>query len=142
MGMSIGGGRRGILSDVNIVPLIDILLVLLVISMIIPHHQQGLEAAIPQESTKPDDGPPPSVVVVQVFADGSLRINQEPVAWDALEGRLKQVFQLSARPTAFVRGEGPVEFAVVARVIDSMRGAGIVTVGLLTPELEKGSRTR
>ena len=141
MGMSIGGGRRGILSDVNIVPLIDILLVLLVIFMIIPHHQQGLDASIPQ-SSGPVEIHQPEPVVVQVLADGSLRINQESVSWDALEGRLKQVFQLSARPTAFVRGEAPVEFAVVARVIDSMRGAGIVTVGLLTPELEKGGRTR
>jgi biopolymer transport protein ExbD/biopolymer transport protein TolR len=142
MGLSVGGGRRGILSDVNIVPLIDILLVLLVIFMIIPHHQQGLDASLPQQSTKPDVGPPPDVVVVQVLADGSLRINQDSVAWDDLEGRLKQVFQLSARPMAFVRGDAPVEFAVVARVIDSMRGAGIVTVGLLTPELEKVHGTR
>ena len=136
MGVSLGGGNRGILADVNIVPLIDILLVLLVIFMIIPHHQQGLDASIPQ-SGPPEDGPRPEVVVVQVIADGSLRINQESVAWDTLEDRLKQAFRLNAKPTAFVRGDAPVEFAVVARVIDSMHGAGIVTVGLLTPELEK-----
>ncbi len=138
MGLSVGGGRRGMLTDVNVVPLIDILLVLLVIFMIIPHHQQGLDASIPQQQTRTGiDSPQPDVVVVQVLADGSLRINQESVSWDALESQLKQVFQRSVRPTAFVRGEAPVEFAVVARVIDSMRGAGIVTVGLLTPELEK-----
>lgn len=136
MGVSLGGGNRGILADVNIVPLIDILLVLLVIFMIIPHHQQGLDASIPQSGPS-DGGPRPEVVVVQVLADGSLRINQESVAWDTLEDRLKQAFRLNARPTAFVRGDAPVEFAAIARVIDSMRGAGIVTVGLLTPELEK-----
>jgi len=136
MGISFGGGNRGILADVNIVPLIDILLVLLVIFMIIPHHQQGLVASIPQ----PDpfvEGSPDGVVIVQVLADGSLRINQAPVSWDALETRLGQVFKLRANRTAFVRGESPVEFAVVARVIDSMRTAGVVSIGLLTPELEK-----
>ena len=137
MGISIGGGNRGILADVNIVPLIDILLVLLVIFMIIPHHQQGLDASIPQPGP-PDSRPRPEVVVVQVLADGSLRINQDPVSWDALESRLDQVFKLRANRTAFVRGESPVEFAVVARVIDSMRTAGVVSIGLLTPELEKG----
>jgi biopolymer transport protein ExbD len=137
MGISLGGGNRGILADVNIVPLIDILLVLLVIFMIIPHHQQGLDASIPQPGL-PEDGPRPEVVVVQVLADGSLRINQDPVTRDNLESRLGQVFKLRANRAAFVRGESPVEFAVVARVIDLMRSAGVVSIGLLTPELEKG----
>ena len=137
MGVSIGGGYRGILAHVNIVPLIDILLVLLVIFMIIPHHQQGLDASIPQPGI-PDDGPRPEVVVVRVLADGSLRINQDPVSWDALESRLDQVFKLRVNRTAFVRGESSVEFAVVARAIDSMRAARLAPIGLLTPELEKG----
>ena len=137
MGVSIGGGYRGILAHVNIVPLIDILLVLLVIFMIIPHHHQGLDASIPQPGS-PDTGPRPEVVVVQVLADGSLRINQDPVSWDALESRLDQVFKLRVNRTAFVRGASSVEFAVVARAIDSMRAARLAPIGLLTPELEKG----
>jgi len=136
MGFSLGGGRRGILSDVNIVPLIDILLVLLVIFMIIPHHQQGLDVSVPQPG--PVDDVRPAVIVVQVLADGSLRINQESVGWDNLEDRLRHVFQLSPGSAAFVRGDSPVEFALVARVIDTLRAAGVASVGLLTPELEKG----
>jgi len=137
MGIFAGGGNRGILADVNIVPLIDILLVLLVIFMIIPHHQQGLDASIPQQGP-PDNGPQPEVVVVQVLADGSLRINQDPVSWEALESRLDQVFRLRVNRTAFVRGESSVEFAAVARVIDAMNAARVAPIGLLTPELEKG----
>ena len=137
MGFSIGG-KRGIVADPNVVPLIDILLVLLVIFMIIPVHRKGLDAQIPQPSTSTDPAPPPDVVVVQVLADGTLRINQQPVAWDNLGTRLGEVFKSRASHTAFIRGDGPVEFGVVARVIDVMHSSGVVTVGLLTPDLEKG----
>jgi biopolymer transport protein ExbD/biopolymer transport protein TolR len=136
MGFSIGG-KRGIVSEPNVVPLIDILLVLLVIFMVIPHHR-GLDAQIPQASTEPVTGPPPDVVVVQVLEDGTLRINQQPVTWDTLGNRLGEVFKSRASRTAFIRGDGPVEFGVVARVIDVMHTSGVATVGLLTPDLEKG----
>ena len=137
MGMSVGG-RRGIVADPNVVPLIDILLVLLVVFMIIPKHSNGLDAKIPQPSTQVDLGPPPDIVVVQVLEDSSLRINQQPVAWDALEKRLNEIFKMHASRIAFIRGERVVEFSSVARVIDVMHEVGISSVGLLTPDLEKG----
>jgi biopolymer transport protein TolR len=134
------GGKRGIVSDMNVVPLIDILLVLLVIFMIIPVHSTGLKALIPQQSTQPPERIliDEEVVVVQVLADGTLRINQEPVSWQGLGGRIEEVFKLRATRVAFIRGDGPVEFAVVAKVIDVMHHSGIASVGLLTPDLEKG----
>jgi biopolymer transport protein ExbD/biopolymer transport protein TolR len=138
MAMSVGG-KRGIVSEMNVVPLIDILLVLLVIFMIIPVYSTGEEALIPQSSKRPDQGPPPEeVVVVQILADGTLRINQEPVGWDRLGARIEEVFKLRATRVAFIRGDAPVEFAVVANVIDVMHSSGITSVGLLTPDLEKG----
>jgi len=138
MGMFVGG-KRGIVSEMNVVPLIDILLVLLVIFMIIPAHYKGLDAQVPQPSTRPEEGPPPGlVVVVQVLEDGTLRINQEPVSWDRLGARIEEVFKTRATRVAFIRGDGPVEFGVVAKVIDVMHTSGIASVGLLTPGLEKG----
>jgi biopolymer transport protein ExbD len=136
MGFSIGG-KRGIVSDPNVVPLIDILLVLLVIFMIIP-HRRGLRVEVPQPSPDLPSSVRPTVVVVQVLADGSLRLNQEPVKWDELEFRLSEVFKVRADRTAFIRGDGSVEFAAVARVIDAMHTTGIAPIGLLTQDLGNG----
>ena len=138
MGMSVGG-KRGIVSDMNVVPLIDILLVLLVIFMIIPVYSKGEDALIPQQSTQaPDRNSLDGVVVFQVRADGSLQINREPVSWDKLGSRIEQIYKLRATRVAFIRGDEPVEFGVVAKVIDVMHTSGIASVGLLTPDLEKG----
>jgi len=127
--------------EMNVVPLIDVLLVLLVIFMIIPHKQKGLQVELPQtESTNPPD-PRPQAIVIQVLADGSLRINQESVAWDRLRARLEQIFGSRASRTAFVRGDGGLEFQVIARGIDVMRAAGVSSVGLMTPGLEKIAET-
>ena len=82
--------------------------------------------------------PPDGLVVVQVLADGTLRINQEPVAWDSLSTRLEEIFKQRASRIAFIRGDGPVKFGVVAKVIDVMHTSGIASVGLLTPDLDRG----
>jgi biopolymer transport protein TolR len=138
MGMFVAG-KRGIVSEMNVVPLIDILLVLLVIFMIIPVYSKGEEALIPQQSTQPPDKRViDEVVVIQVLADGTLKINQEPVAFDKLGPRIEEIFKQRATRVAFIRGDRPVEFGVVANVIDVMHTSGIASVGLLTPDLEKG----
>lgn len=137
MGMQVGGSKGGVFVEMNVVPLIDILLVLLVIFMIIPHHQKGLDAYIPQAPTQPAPvTPEPEVIVVEVLSSGVLRINQQPVAWDELGSRLEAIFRERATKVAFIRGDAPVEFAQVARVVDVMHGSGI-SIGLLTPGLEQ-----
>jgi biopolymer transport protein ExbD len=137
MGMQVGGANRGTFAEMNVVPLIDILLVLLVIFMIIPHQQKGLDVKVPQPATT--ETPviqPQAVIVVQVLSSDALRINQDPVAWDQLANRLEAIFKERAVKVAFIRGEAPVEFAQVARVVDVLHGEGI-SVGLLTPGLEQ-----
>jgi len=136
MGMRVSGSDGGTFAEMNVVPLIDILLVLLVIFMIIPHRQQGLDAMLPQPAKSETAPPPETVIVVQVQANGDLRINQDPVAWDQLGNRLEAIFKERATKVAFIRGEAPVEFAQVARVVDILHGSGI-SVGLLTPGLEQ-----
>jgi biopolymer transport protein TolR len=140
MGMAVGGSKRGTFVEMNVVPLIDILLVLLVIFMMIPPEENaGLDATAPQPARDAAvEHTDPALIVVQVLGDESLRINQQAVAWDELRGRLEEIFKFRAQHVAFVRGDGAVEFGAVAKAIAVMRSAGISTVGLLTPELEKG----
>jgi biopolymer transport protein TolR len=138
MAFSVHGGKHGTISEMNVVPLIDILLVLLVIFMIVtPLTPVGLPAAVPQATDDSKTDPPPDVIVVQVLEDGSLRINQTPVQREDLQFRLEQIFKLRATRIAFVRGDDAVEFEKVAQVIDVMRTAGVDKVGLMTPQLEK-----
>jgi biopolymer transport protein TolR len=135
MGIGLSGARGGVLSDVNVVPLIDILLVLLVIFMIIPHGQKGLSASLPQQGPAAADHP--EEIVVQVTSDGAIRLNGAIVKRHELRSRLEQVFALRAQRVAFLQGDRSLEFQVVAEVLNVMHVAGASPVGLVTTELEK-----
>lgn len=136
MGMSVGN-KSGSMSEPNVVPLIDVLLVLIIIFMVItPTIPQGLEAQVPQPANK-DSKPPEidSTIVVQVTAGGEVLINQEQTDWEVLGPRLEKIYKQRADKVAFVKGDDGVEFSQVARAIDIMRGAGIDSVGLITHSL-------
>ena|SRR5271163_631407 len=145
MEMSVGEGKGSAMAEMNVVPLIDILLVLLIIFMVItPLTPKGLEAQIPQPSSSPASVDPPiATIVVQVLADAKtegaiLKINGEDSTWESLGSRMDQIFRDRGEKVAFVKGDNDVMFTDVARAIDIMRGAGIDKVGLITSRLQAG----
>ena len=135
MGMSVGENKGGAMAEMNVVPLIDILLVLLIIFMVItPLTQKGLETVLPRPNV--DTVEPritnPLTVVVQVGQGGRLMINNENTDFDRLGPRMEQIFKDRAEKVAFVQGDNDVVFMDVARAIDILRGSGIDKVGLIT----------
>jgi biopolymer transport protein TolR len=141
MGMSVGDSKGGPVSEPNIVPLIDVLLVLIIIFMVItPRTPTGLDTLVPQPAPPSKNQPPPDdhTIVVQVMSGGKIMINQDESNWNTLGPRLFDIFKERADKIAFVKGDDNVEFGQVARAIDIMRGSGIDHVGLITAKIEAG----
>jgi biopolymer transport protein ExbD len=140
--MDVGGEQGGSMASPNVVPLIDILLVLIIIFMVItPTTPKGLDALVPQPAppnAKEDPELLAKTIVVQVATNGKVKINQDDVTWEDLGTRLDAIFKERAEKVAFVKGEDNVPFAEVARAIDIMRGSGIDKVGLITAKVEAG----
>jgi biopolymer transport protein TolR len=144
MGMQVGDNKGGAIAEMNVVPLIDILLVLLIIFMVItPLTPKGLDTLVPQPNPNQQQNQEleNKTVVVQVLKSGlqtTLKINQEDASWTTLGPRLEEIFKERADKIAFVKGDNDVLFLEVARAIDIMRSAGIDKVGLITAKLEAG----
>lgn len=146
MGISMGKGK-GVMAEPNIVPLIDILLVLIIIFMVVtPLIPKGLDALVPQP-------PPPDqqqvdvdlrTVAIQLECANVrctgvlLKINQQSVTWETLGPRLQDIFKTRAEKVAFVKGADDLEFSHVARAIDIAKGVGVDKIGLITAKIEMG----
>jgi len=143
MGMG-GGSTGGTMSEINVTPMIDVLLVLLIIFMVIvPVTPKGLNTLIPQPPKNPQqDQPNDRTIVVQVLANGkgepSYKINEDDFAKSAIEPKLAEIFATRQEKVMFVKGDASLDFSKVAEVIDMGHQADVDNIGLITPRIEAG----
>jgi biopolymer transport protein ExbD/biopolymer transport protein TolR len=143
MGMG-AGPSGGAVSEINVTPLIDVLLVLLIIFMVIvPVTPKGLDTLVPQPPKDHKDTPENDrTIVVQVLSNGaaapSYKINQDDFAKTALEPKLAEIFSTRQEKVMFVKGDKDLDFSKVAEVIDFGHQAGVDNIGLITPRVEAG----
>ncbi len=142
MAMSMGGSGASS-PQMNVTPLIDVLLVLIIIFMIIvaQSKEKGFKTEIPQPPASPDSAPETVRTVVIQLGEAkkgdapALKINQQAVSWPDLKMQLSDIFKTRAEKIAFVQGDDEVNFEYVAYVIDTARAAGVERVGLLPKEM-------
>jgi biopolymer transport protein TolR len=133
--MTMESGNTGAMnSEINVTPMIDVLLVLIIIFMVVvPQHTVGLPAALPQPA--PIDAPAiarESDIVVSVNKDRFVTINSEPILLERLQERLQAIFATRADKVIFVHGDRELDFQDIATVIDIAKGAAVFQVGLMT----------
>ena len=145
MGMSGGGGGGGAVASINVTPLIDVLLVLLIIFMVIvPITPKGLEVLAPQPpKDKTQSQPDDRTIVVQVLGTNAApeyKINDNDFPKDQIEPKLTEIFSTrsDAEKTMFVKGDKDMDYGKVAEVIDFGHQAGVLNVGMITPQIEAG----
>jgi len=143
MGMT-SGNKGGAMSDINITPMIDILLVLLIIFMVIvPVTPHGLETLVPQPpKNKTQDNTNDRTIVVQVLSNGgappSYKINDTAFNKTDIEPELEKIFATRVEKVMFVKGDKDLDFSKVAEVIDFGHAAGVDNIGIITPRIEAG----
>jgi biopolymer transport protein TolR len=131
MGMSAPNGSTNLNNDMNVTPMIDVLLVLLIIfMMIIPMSRKALDAQLPDPTPQPASVANPDQIVLEVLPDDKYAVNKEPVEKKEVLNRLKTIFDGRPEKIIFVKGDTTVAYGSVIWAMDQARGAGVKVIGI------------
>jgi biopolymer transport protein ExbD len=135
--MSQAAGSEGTMKDINVTPVIDVMLVLLIIFMVVtPLTQAGHDVELPEsaDDLREDQEPDPNQLVLDIDEAGQVTINKQPVSWDELPLRIRDIFETRADKTLFLRAAPNLKYGEVVAVLDVARGNGVERVGIVPPD--------
>ncbi|MGI9140256.1 MAG: ExbD/TolR family protein [Gemmatimonadaceae bacterium] len=141
MSMNVSATAENTLTnEPNVVPMIDILLVLLIIFMlVIPLSRKAIDLQLPDPNPPPSSGPPPAQIVLEVLPNGQFLVNKQPVQKEALAAELKKIYDPRPEKIIFVKGDPTVKYADVIWAMDVSRGAGVKVIGIPPKEAAPAS---
>ena len=133
MSMDVGGARGGVKSDINVTPLVDVMLVLLIIMMVVaPMLQKGVNVKLPEAANTTDKPDTNGQVVVAIGADKKLYLNTQPIRPDDLASRVSSALESQNNKVVLIKADEAVDYATVMETLDKLREGGVEDMGLIT----------